>query len=192
MRRLLPVALLSVLAVATAGLALARVGRVSLTALARGAERIVLARVQSVSTIDGMRIAKAMAQETYKGSPGGSPFYFIASPTWRCDTSDAKVGELALLFLNRTKGSRAGRERLGLPPAHVGVTPLFSIAHSGRGRMPLRSVRGESFVTLWTSDIELPRLVKTVGAYTGSTRSARLRDIVRAATGPRPRSLRRL
>lgn len=56
------------------------------------------------------------------------------------------------------------------------------IAWSGRGRMPLRTVRGEKCVTLWTGDVRVPSSLKTIpgpeSEYSSFIRSAKLTDVV--------------
>jgi len=70
------------------------------------------------------------------------------------------------------------------PPAHVRLSPLFFIAHSGRGRMPLRVVGGRTYVTLWTRDVILASRIKTIAGPEARCadfiRSARLTDITQA------------
>jgi hypothetical protein len=146
-----------------------------------------------------MKIARAVPLREFKATHPGrlahpaadsgrasSCFYFVAEPTWTCDTSDAVAGETVLLFLSRVREQTIERPNLGKPPVRVGAAKqqaLFYIAHSGRGRMPVRQVNGQTYVTLWTEDVLLPPGIQTIdGPHPGSAeyiRSALLTDMVR-------------
>jgi hypothetical protein len=91
-----------------------------------------------------IKVATARIVEVWKGKAGPEVRY-IASPTWTCDISEAKVGEPVVLFLSKSKS-----------------VPFMLIAHSGRGRMPIRDVKGKRQATIWVIDIGLPRGVKTI------------------------------
>jgi hypothetical protein len=91
-----------------------------------------------------IKVATARIVEVWKGKAGPDVRY-IASPTWTCDISEAKVGESVVLFLSKSKS-----------------VPFMFIEHSGRGRMPIRDVNGRRHATIWVIDIELPRGVKTI------------------------------
>ena len=91
-----------------------------------------------------IKIATASVLEVWKGSAGHEVRY-VASPTWRCDISEANVGERVVLFLLKPNG-----------------WPLHAIAHAGRGRMPIRDVEGKSYVTIWAEDVRLPKGVMTI------------------------------
>jgi hypothetical protein len=157
----------------------ARVRSIKLSELIRGSDYIVLARVDRVLTIDGLKVAKAVSRQALKGPPNGKAFYFIADRTWTCDISAAETGETALLFLVRARSDRIERRMIRMPTAHVTLKPLFHIADSGRGRMPLRTVNGQTYVTLWTDDVELPARITTIAGPERYTfiRSALLSDI---------------
>ncbi len=116
----------------------AKVAAVAFKDLVAGSEVIVVAQVTKVEAGGkDQDVATARVIEVWKGSPGAVVRY-LASPTWTCDISDAKEGERIVLFLAKSKDS-----------------PLLTIAHSGRGRMPLREVEGKSYATLWTIDVIL-------------------------------------
>jgi hypothetical protein len=89
-----------------------------------------------------------------------------------------------LLFLVRSKNSVVERRFWRKPPVRVNVSPLFFIAHSGRGRMPLRVVGGTTYVTLWTDDVTLPSHLRTIAGpdarFARFIRSAPLADIVQS------------
>ena len=59
-------------------------------------------------------------------------------------TEDAVVGETALLFL------------------YKGDDGTYGIKQAGRGRMPLRKLRGKTYATLWSDDIVLPAYAPVV------------------------------
>jgi hypothetical protein len=128
------------------GLALpghAKVGSVPLDAIIDGSDVVVVAHVESTTRtfiLFGSRHARAKVLEVWKGDPG-SEVEFLASPTWTCDISDAEVGETAVLFLKRSGSS-------------------YEIAHSGRGRLPVRQIEGRPYGTLWPGVI-LPEEVGT-------------------------------
>src|SRR5260370_38793630 len=87
----------------------ARVGEITLKELVDGSDLIVLATVTKVE--DGpanlklgedvfppIKIATARVSEVWKGNTGHEVRY-LASSTWICDISDAKVGDRVVLFL---------------------------------------------------------------------------------------------
>jgi hypothetical protein len=124
--------------------AFAKVPSISFEQLVQGSDIIVVAKVESVSSpLLGKRYAKARVTEIWKGVKTEA-VEFLASPTWTCDISEAKKGEAVLLFL--TKG---------------GKSRSYAIAHSGRGRLPLRTVNGKSYATIWP-DVILPKDVPTI------------------------------
>jgi hypothetical protein len=76
------------------------------------------------------KVATARVLEVWKGNPRPEARY-MASRSWVCDTARANVGERVVLFLSRSS-----------------VVPFLVIAHSGRGRMPLRDVGPVTLVIL--------------------------------------------
>jgi hypothetical protein len=133
----------------------AEVARITLSKLIDTSELIVVARETTVE--DGpanvnlergaaspVKVATARIVEVWKGKTGHEVRY-IASPTWTCDISEAKVGEPVVLFLRKSK-----------------TEPFMLIAHSGRGRMPIRDMNGKRQATIWVIDVELPRGVATI------------------------------
>lgn len=164
----------------------ARVGPASLADMSNGSNYITLAHVESVKSINGVKIASVLTEKVFKGRFTNSRFYVLAEPTWQCDISEAIPGERVLLFLNPTKNSvvhfRFGyRKKAAVRISH---TPLFSIAHSGRGRMPLRKIKGKDYITVYTYGVTLPSNIKTVNGPNPKEaeymRSALLQDIVTA------------
>jgi hypothetical protein len=140
----------------------AKVGRIKLGELIRGSDCILLAQVEQMLTIDGLKVAKAVPRQVLKGSPNVTTLYFVADKTWTCDISTAQTGETALLFLVKAKSDRIERRMIRKPTARVTLKPLFLIGDSGRGRMPMRTVKGRTYVTLWTGDVELPTQIRNI------------------------------
>ncbi|PYJ84113.1 MAG: hypothetical protein DME22_13920 [Verrucomicrobia bacterium] len=121
-----------------------KVTSIQFSNLVANCELIVVAKVESVSSpLIGKRYAKAKVTEVWKGT-NTMTVEFLASPTWTCDISEAKKGETVLLFLTRSAKSRS-----------------YAIAHSGRGRLPLRTVAGKSYATFWP-DVILPKATATI------------------------------
>ncbi len=128
----------------TASQSFAKVMSVQFSNLVANCELIVVAKVESVSSpIIGKQYAKARVTEVWKGT-NAAIVKFLASPTWECDISEANKGEVVLLFL--TKGSKSRS---------------YEIAHSGRGRLPLRTASGKSYATFWP-EVILPKDVPTI------------------------------
>ena len=122
----------------------AKVASIQFSNLVANCELIVVAKVESVSSpLIGKRYAKARVTEVWKGT-NTTTVEFLASPTWTCDISEAKKGETVLLFLTKSDKSRS-----------------YAIAHSGRGRLPLRTISGKSYATIWP-DVILPKQTPTI------------------------------
>ena len=165
--------------------------RYSFVGLARASDMIVVARVESIrgSRVLGNRWATANVREVWKG-PKTETVKFLASPrreSWThrmggCDDpdiTDAKEGELVLLFLTKEK--------------NVG----WVILNKGRGRMPLITRNGKDYST------HVPDKMPTVGIPDGhlgfipAVELSALRELVKKAaqnaeqTRPPGRALRR-
>lgn len=122
----------------------ARVASIEFSNLVASSEMIVVAKVESVSSpLIGKKYAKARVTEVWKGTKTET-IQFLASPTWTCDISEAKKGETVLLFLTKSEKSRS-----------------YAIAHSGRGRLPLRTVTGKNYAAFWP-DVILPKDIATI------------------------------
>jgi len=166
MRTSLLIALVTFL---TATQTFAKVASVQFSNLVANCELIIVAKVESVSSpLIGKRYAKARVTEVWKGT-NTPTVEFLASPTWTCDISEAKKGETVLLFLTKSDKSRS-----------------YSIAHSGRGRLPLRTVAGKTYATFWP-DVKLPKEIPTIDGpepewdFIRSVEVALLRDLVKKA-----------
>lgn len=149
------------------GTAEAKVARIDFRELVSMSDVIVVAKVESVSrSLSGNRNAFARVKQVWKGKPGAN-VKFLASPTWTCDTSTAIKGETIVLFLTRVM-------RLG----------PFHIAHSGRGRMPVRVVRGRAYATIQSDGVLLPKDIPTAEGAQGeltfmrSVEMTKLEDLV--------------
>ena len=184
------VVLLALFITALNGTAEGKVAPTSLSNLTTVADQIVTGTVVAVNSVEGIQVATLEVDSTLKG-PSFGHLYFLAQPTWVCDTSEAKLGEHVLLFLNKyTFGSgdkdlfdfkeprSFKRKMAGL----TGSDPFFSISWSGRGRMPVRTVDGVEYATLWTGDVLLPTVLATIDGpekeYSSFIRSVPLHDLV--------------
>ena len=129
----------------------ARVAPADFSTLVRKANLVVLGKVVGVDTINGAKIARVKVIQTYKGRRI-EVLSFVAQPTWTCDISDAVTGETALLILHSyTEPRNTSEQPLFSPLASPkeleagGVTkPIFLLMHSGRGRMPVRKIAGQT------------------------------------------------
>ncbi len=149
---------------------------------------IVLGKVIEVSIVKGVRFARVNVLKTYKG-PELHEIFFLAQPTWVCDTSKAIEGETTLLFLRSYRDTREGLDQMYLSPlvsrkdlAQAGLgTSIFSIVDSGRGRMPVHLIKGQEYATLWVGDVLLPASMHTVPGPDPKyrfIRSVRLTDVI--------------
>jgi hypothetical protein len=106
--------------------------------------------------IAGVKIARVKVLETYKGRKLDE-LSFVAQPTWTCDISDAVRGETALLLLHSYTNPRTTSEHPLFSPrpsreeleAEGAGKAIFLLMDSGRGRMPLRTIAGQQYATLW-------------------------------------------
>ena len=166
----------------------ARVAPTDFSTLVRKADVVVLGKVVRVETINGVKIARVKVLETYKGRKL-DVLSFVAQPNWTCDISDAVKGETALLLLHLYTNLRKTSEPALFSPrsspaeleAGGAVKPIFLLMDSGRGRMPLRTITGQQYVTLWVDDVRLPASIRTVAGpqpKSSYIRSAQFSDIV--------------
>jgi len=135
------------------GAASAGVKEVTLKELESMSDRIVVAIVTKIEDVPGHpqreddrmpppKVATARVVETLKGKPVDE-VRFGASPTWFCDISSAKKGERVVLFLITQEEAPA------------------LIARFGRGRLPMRDVKGKAYAAL-PSDVILPKGTPTI------------------------------
>ena len=112
--------------------------------------------------LEAIPIAKVSVQRPLKGVEEGETLHYLATGTWTCDISRAVVGERALFMLRESDWPRhlqpAARSELRRRTASA---PVFAVAHSGRGRMPLREVEGIEYAT-YRHNIVLPEDLPTI------------------------------
>lgn len=168
-----------------------KVAPTTLKELTAHAELIVVGKVVRVTNVKGLRVAEVQVAATIKGN-SPTTIYYLAQPTWVCDTSAATIGEETLFFFSKYKfdpnpasiayvkptGS-AGRYTIQDDATPVGafkepigfreqITALVDAGHfwqvswAGRGRMPIRNLHGTKYATLWIDDVRLPAGIPTV------------------------------
>jgi hypothetical protein len=149
-RNLLPQFLSLVLMLMLPGISYADAPMPSLESLARDADLIVVAKVESITTepfqfpldpssnvVKGdKQVANAEVLEVWKGSLS-EKVRFLASPTWECDVSKAFVGETVLLFLRDNSKN-----------------PYMTIAYNGIGRLPVEESSVLLYNALLTKEIK--------------------------------------
>lgn len=148
------VAALGIVFFAAADPASAQPATTMLRELARSAAIIAVTRVIRVERVGGVKVASVRVLRPIKGARAGQTLSYIAQPTWTCDTSTAALGETTLLFLDRFEGQRFAafypREyaRLSAEQARRRRerVPIYQVAQSGAGRMPILVRRGEAYL----------------------------------------------
>ena len=141
-----------------------RVATIEVSTLIKTSTMIMVGRVIDVTTDKGARIAHVKVQTIYKGKKLKS-VDVLAQRTWVCDISDAAKGEVALFFLHSGTQDRT----------------VFIISDNGRGKMPLRMIDGQQYVTLWADDVRVPTQIRSVAGPNHDQRWARsvqLSDLV--------------
>lgn len=78
---------------------LGKVAATSLRELADNADLIVIGRVTRVVQVKGVRVAEVQVANTIKGATH-SLVYYLAQPTWTCDTTGSVVGEETIFFFD--------------------------------------------------------------------------------------------
>lgn len=166
----------------------ASVNPIHLQRLAQSSNRILIGKVKEVISIEGVKVAQVEVIRLLKGPPIAE-IYSLAQGTWTCDISEAETGETALFFFSDyqyssnpkprpapdenglIRGSSEFEEPIGFREKVEALTKgaaFQMIMHAGRGRMPLRSVEGIDYVTLWTAEVILPKSINTIpGAEPG-------------------------
>lgn len=150
-----------------------KVASVRLEDLVRYSDRVVVGRVERVADVerdphrkrarrsrvdelgDALRFAELSVQSDLKGA-GEPRVLFLAQSTWTCDVTSAEVGEEVVLFLNADEGFESEgpsfSERLR---ASFGSDEAYRVLWSGRGRLPLSDLDGETHA-LAMRDVKLP------------------------------------
>jgi hypothetical protein len=159
----------------------AKVARTTLGQLIMGSEAIMIAHVEGLLSFDGLTVARAVPARVLKGRERGTPIYFVAGPTWACDTSTAVRGETVLLFLLHAKSARVERRHIHRPTARVAVQPLYFLDAAGRGRLPIREVNGQPTVLIRNREIEVSAGLRPVSTtdhpWAGPVGHFRLADV---------------
>jgi hypothetical protein len=117
---------------------------------------IGVAKVERVVSVGGVKVALATVRQSLKGLRVGQRLAVIAQPTWTCDTSTARQGETALLFLERFRvedfaanfPDAAARFTANRKSQLAGLE-IFNIAHAGNGRLPV--LMSGNRETLWAT-----------------------------------------
>jgi len=176
-----------ILFAASIALPRAAVGRVARTTLDEIVEiSSVIAVVEDVEVLqsEGVRVARGTVEHVMKGPPSLREVYYLAEHTWMCDIATAKVGERSLIFLVAPGAAEASPDERHFP-AEIGGNAILRIVWSGRGRMPIRTIEGRGFVTLW-DDVELPEGIERRAGPDSRyefIRSASLQDVSAAIRG---------
>jgi hypothetical protein len=76
-----------------------KVAQTTLRELTASADLIVIGSVTKVIDVKGLKVAQVHVVTTVKGIPHAT-VYYLAQPTWICDTTGATVGEETLFFFN--------------------------------------------------------------------------------------------
>ena len=120
----------------------AKVAPIEFRDMIEKADMIVIGTVDSVGPVKGEPSrAHLKIIEVLKGKSGEQIDVYV-NKTWTCDASKATRGERILLFT--AKDSRTGRYR---------------IYRAGRGRMPIVTVNGTDYATLWR-DVLMPSSIR--------------------------------
>jgi hypothetical protein len=149
--------------------------RYTIADLARMSDIVVIAQVESVRRVrfSGKRCATARVTQVWKGGQVDK-IKFLVSSRDRCDISNAKRGEIALLFLTKELKS------------------LRKIENSGRGRMPLCLIAGKQYVRFldvaFPSGTRVVRLEDIDSEFNGAVEIDAVRSMVDGAIFHRPRS----
>jgi hypothetical protein len=134
----------------------ATVGATDLKTLTQDSVAIVVAKVEDVRLVGEANVAFATVLSTFKNMQVGQKFAFVAERTWTCDTSEAFKGETILLFLeNATPLPTKLEDSLigkiypifeAEKAEHFKDSPLYFIANSGRGRIPIEDYKKASYL----------------------------------------------
>jgi hypothetical protein len=157
--------LLTVLFAAMPGMVYASFVKAKLSGLVRMSDAIVVAKVEAVKESEGLRVAEATVLQSAWGLKAEQKFAYIASPTWRCDTSKAVQGEQVLLFLHYPDRERVAAD-LSLSEQLVcwevfqtryRPEAFFLIANWGQGRFPLLRYNDQDYLDVAMEPIEYCR-----------------------------------
>ncbi len=143
-------------------------------------------RVTRFIDVEGAIIAEAEVLRMLKGHSRVKRLYFVAQPTWACDTSGAVLNETALLFLELEpagvdESSPFSQRLRGV----IGDNPLLLITWSGRGRLPVIRVGQTDYLPVLAdakmADVRFPKQIGTIPmpeSRERDVRLARLEDVI--------------
>lgn len=187
--------------IVSAKIGYAKIGSVGIKDLIRHSEYIMIGRCQSITEIEGVKVAKVEVIKTIKGKETNE-LYYLAESQWTCDISGAVIGETALYFFDVYQYNPNPKAREVLPEGQLRIRgnfqeplgfkqivellsdqiPFLQIAYAGRGKMPVSTVDGLDYVTLYVEDVILPKNIKTIPGtekqYSDFIRSVQLREIL--------------
>jgi hypothetical protein len=183
-------AALAVLAVATA--ALPRKGTLALADAVRAADVIVVGHVERVIDVERsaltlerrqveldlrLRFAEVAVERGVAGDADLRRLWFLASPTWVCDSTRAVVGERTLFVLTElatlAPGAAPAYVSSAAEPSVAPAEVVHQLVGSGDGRIPIARVDGGERVS--ASHFHLPDELKRqlLADATGTARHAR-------------------
>lgn len=166
--------------------------------LTKDSQCIVLGTVTKIRLFGGVQIAEVRVIQTLKGGKG-SKVYFLAQRSSSDDITEASPGTAYIFFLRPLKISAladSSLQMLGIKNREGFAKQLdtgygdniFMVGHSGRGQMPVVREPHASFVRIRTTEVLLPRSMKTgpdAGGKTGIvTQRVSLPEIVGYLSGP--------
>jgi hypothetical protein len=184
-------ATLAAVLIVLAGECLPKVAPTTLKELTASADLIVVGKVTRVMNVKGVRVAEVKVATTIKGD-AQSTIYYLAQPTWICDTTGATVGEETLFFFNGYRFSPQSASMAYVKPTGnagtytveddaspvstfkeptgfreqiktlIGNGQFWQVSEAGRGQMPIRDLHGAKYATLWVGDVRLPDSIPTV------------------------------
>jgi hypothetical protein len=122
---------------------LADAGTMKLADMIKYSDLVIVGKVVN-ARVDGKRIAEVAVTQTLKGDRSLTRVRFYAFPIWVCDVSDAEQNETGIFFLRRNFTDDPAEK--SLPQGKSDGSPIFFIAHSGRGRLIFQHLDGGDFV----------------------------------------------
>lgn len=126
---------------------------ITLTKMIKISDYIILGKVRNIVTIGKTRYAVIDVVRTLRAkSRVGRLLYRLYDGFFACDITTAIKGETALFFVKDSDNSDQK------PPGDG--KRIVSDIWSGRGRMPVSTVKGREFVALWTATVILPKCIE--------------------------------
>jgi hypothetical protein len=170
-RSLVKRVLLTILLLFVSTLAALAIQPTTLQNLTKDSQCIVLGTVTKIRLFGGVHIAEVRVIQTLKGGKG-SKVYFLAQRASSDDITEASPGTAYILFLRPLKISAladSSLQMLGIKNREGFAQQLdagygdniFTVGHGGRGQMPVVREPHASFVRVRTTEVLLPRSMKT-------------------------------